>query len=58
MSMDSVYVAAKTATNAGAAGVAWLSIFSDIMPTVAVTLSSIWIILQIYSWIEKRWFKK
>ena len=46
----------KHGVDAGAAGIAWTAFFTDIMPAIAVTLSVIWISLQIFTWVlHKKW---
>jgi len=49
----------KHVMDAGSAGIAGTAFFSDFMPAVAVTLSVIWLSIQVYTWIvNKGWRKK
>ena len=49
----------KHAMDASSAGIAGTAFFTDFMPAVAVTLSVIWLGIQVYTWvINKGWRKK
>lgn len=52
-------MAIKAGADIGAIGIAGTAFFSDIMPAVAVTLSVLWLCLQIVTWVvNKNWKKK
>jgi len=46
----------KAGADIGAISVAGTAFFTDVMPAVAVTLSVLWLSLQIFTWIvNKKW---
>jgi len=49
-------VAAKVIIDAGAVGIAWVSVLTNHLPQLASLLSIFWLSLQIYAWFStKRW---
>ena len=57
--LNSTPIAIKAGVDIGAMGVAGTAFFTDVMPAVAVTLSVLWLCLQIYTWvINKNWRRK
>lgn len=52
-------VVVKVGADVGAMGIAGTAFFTDVMPAVAVTLSALWLCLQIYTWVvNKNWRRK
>lgn len=49
-------IVVKAGVDVGAIGIAGTAFFTDIMPAVAVSLSVLWLCLQIYTWVvNKKW---
>jgi len=49
----------KVGIDVGAIGLAWGSFFIEALPVVASVLSIVWFILQIWTWVvNKRWKRK
>ena len=57
--LNSTPIVVKAGVDIGAISVAGTAFFTDIMPAVAVTLSVLWLCLQIYTWVvNKNWRRK
>lgn len=57
--LEHVPAAAKHVGDVGAAGIAGIAFFSDVLPNAVILMSFIWFSMQMYTWvINKRWRPK